>query len=195
MRFLFVSLALAASLFAQSQQPNTVSAAATVTQAIPASNAVFDIQFVDATLTSSVDSAATALAPVGVTAANLSSVNVAISQGFILTTYNFRLSVPAAELGATRDKIIAVQRTLSNSQTQGLGWSSNLRPSNDDLAKALELAMPELLARAKQRAELLAAAMNATLGAVANLSAPAVDPAGASVTVSLTATYAVTPNN
>lgn len=194
MRFILITLALAASLFAQ-QQPNTVSAAATVTQVIPASTAVFDIQLVDATLTSSVDSAVATLTPAGVTAANLSSVNVAISQGFILTTYNFRLTVGAAELGATRDKIIAIQRTLSNSQTQGLGWSTNLRPSNDDLARALELAMPELLTRAKQRAQLLAAAMNATLGAVTNLSAPAVDPAGASVTVSLTATYAVTPNN
>jgi hypothetical protein len=194
MRFLLITLAAAASVLAQTQ-PNTVSAAATVTQAIPASTAVFDIQFVDATLTSSVDSAVTTLTPAGITAASLSSVNVAISQGFILTTYNFRLTVPAAELGATRDKIIAIQRTLSNSQTQGLGWSSNVRPSNDDLARALELAMPELLARAKQRAELLATAMNSTLGAVTNLSAPAVDPAGASVTVSLTATYAVTPKN
>ncbi len=194
MRLILITLAAAASLFAQTV-PNTVSAAATVTQVIPASTAVFDIQLVDATLTSSVDSAVATLTPAGVTAANLSSVNVAISQGFVLTTYNFRLTVGAAELGATRDKIIAIQRTLSNSQTQGLGWSTNLRPSNEDLARALELAMPELLTRAKQRAQLLAAAMNATLGAVTNLSAPAVDPAGASVTVSLTATYAVTPNN
>jgi len=190
-RFILIVLACLCSL--AGQQPNTVTANVSVTQSISAGTAVFQIQLLEATLASNVDSALAVLTPVGVTAAHLNGVNVSISQGFIITTYDFRVPVPAAELGATRDKLIAVQRNLANSQTQGISWSSTLTPTDEQLASALERAMPALMERARQRAALLAQAMNATLGNVVQLSAPAISPDGPTVTVSLTATFAVTP--
>ena len=87
-----------------------------------------------------------------------------------------------------------LQRTLSNSQTQAVSWTSSLIPNDDDIAAAVEQALPTLLAQAKQRAGVLATAMNATLGALVQLTSPAVGAfAGPSVTFTLGATYAVTP--
>jgi uncharacterized protein YggE len=62
------------------------------------------------------------------------------------------------------------------------------------LATALQQALPALLAQAKARAATLATAMNATLGAVTTLTAPSITPSGASLTIGLTASFAVTPN-
>ena len=191
MRTIFLVLVLAAELPAQ--QPNTVTASVAVTQAITAGTALFRVQLVEATLTSNIDSALAVLAPTGISASQLNGVNVEISQGFIVSTYDFRVPVPAAEFAATRDKLITVQRALANSKTQGIGWSSTQTPTDEQLAAALREAMPSLMEKARQRANFLAQAMNATLGAVVQLSAPAVAPDGPIVTVSLTATYAVTP--
>lgn len=187
---LILLLLSAAALFSQ-QLPNTVTATASLTQSVAAANTVFKVQFVEATLTSTVDSALAVIGSAGLNASHLSAVTVEISQGFVLTNYDFQLTVPTSEFAATRDKLIAIQRTLANSQTQGIGWSSLRAPSDEELAKALELALPELLNRVKQRAALLAQAMNATLGATVNLSAPAVTPDGPLLNVSLTATFAV----
>ena len=191
MRSIFIGLALAAGLAAQ--QPNTVTANVALTQAITAGAALFRVQLVEATLTSNVDSAIAALAPAGVSPSQLNGVSVAISQGFVITTYDFRVPVPAAEFAATRDKLITVQRNLANSQTQGIGWSSAQTPTDEQLATALQQAMPSLMEKARQGASLPAQAMNATLGAVVQRSAPAIAPEGPTGTVSLTATYAVTP--
>ena len=191
MRTIFLVLVLAAALPAQ--LPNTVTASVAVTQAITAGTALFRVQLVEATLTSNIDSALAVLAPTGISASQLNGVNVEISQGFIVSTYDFRVPVPAAEFAATRDKLITVQRALANSQTQGIGWSSTQTPTDEQLATALQQAMPSLMEKARQRANFLSQAMNATLGAVVQLSAPAVAPVGPIVTVSLTATYAVTP--
>ena len=191
MRIIFLVLVLTAELPAQ--QPNTVTASVAVTQAITAGTALFRVQLVEATLTSNIDSALAVLAPTGISASQLNGVNVEISQGFVVSTYDFRVPVPAAEFAATRDKLITVQRNLANSQTQGIGWSSTQTPTDEQLAAALREAMPSLMEKARQRANFLAQAMNATLGAVVQLSAPAVAPDGPIVTVSLTATFAVTP--
>jgi len=191
MRNILLVLALGAGLAAQ--QPNTVTANVAVTQSIPAGTALFRVQLVEATLTSNVDSALAALAAAGISASQLNAVNVEINQGFVVSNYDFRVPVPAAEFVATRDKLITVQRNLANSQTQAIGWSSTQTPTDEQLAAALQQAIPSLMEKARQRAGLLAQAMNATLGAVVQLSAPAVSPDGPIVTVSLTATYAVTP--
>ena len=191
MRTILLVLALAADLAAQ--QPNTVTASVAVTQAIAAGTALFRVQIVEATLSSNIDSALAVLAPTGISASQLNSVSVDISQGFLLTTYDFRVPVSTGEFTATRDKLITVQRNLANSQTQAIGWSSTQTPTDEQLAAALQQAIPSLMEKARQRANLLAQAMNATLGAVVQLSAPAVSPDGPIVTVSLTATYAVTP--
>lgn len=191
MRNTLLLLAAAAGLFAQ--QPNTVTASVSHQQQITTSTAVFQIQLVDASLNSTVDSAAGVLSSVGVNSSHLTDVSVAISQGYLLTTYSFTLPVASGDFGAVRDKLLTVQRNLSNSQTQGLGWSSAQVPNDDELASALELAMPALLDKAKRKAGLLAAAMHVNLGDVVTLSAPAVTPSGATVTVALTATYAVVP--
>lgn len=192
MRLVFLTLALAAGLAAQ--QPNTVTASVSLTQNITTGTAMFYVQFLDANSSSTVDSAVSALSSAGVSASNLTDVSVALNQGFVVTTYNFKMPVPAGQLGATRDKFVAIQRTLSTSQSQAIGWSSSLIPSDDELATALQQALPTLMNSAKNRAATLAAAMNATLGAVVTLTTPAVDPIGATVTVSLAATYSVTPN-
>lgn len=189
MRSILLLLAAAACAFAQ--QPNTVTASVSHQQQITTSTAVFQIQLVDASLNSTVDSAAGVLASVGVNSSHLTDVSVAISQGYLLTTYNFTLPVASGDFAATRDKLLTVQRNLSNSQTQGLGWSSSQIPTDDELASALELAMPALLEKAKRKASLLATAMHANLGDIVTLSAPAVAPTGATVTVTISATYAV----
>lgn len=192
MRPILIAFVLAAGLAAQ--QPNTVTANVAVTHNITAGTALFRVQIADRNLASNLDSVLGTLAPAGVSASQLSGVSVEISQGFVFTTYDFRVPVPAAEFAAMRDKLITVQRNLAaNSQTHGMGWSSMQTPTDEQLAAALEQAMPSLMEKARQRANLLAAAMNATLGAVVQLSAPAIAPDGPTVTISLTATYAVTP--
>jgi hypothetical protein len=193
MRSLLFGFFLAMGLAAQ-QQPNTVTASVSITKTVNAGTAVFQIQFVDTSLTSTVDSAVGGLSTVGVASSNLTDVSVAVNQGYVVTTYTFAMPVPSGQFGATRDKLIALQRTLANSQTQAVGWSSSQIPSDDDIAGAVEQTLPDLLTRAKQRAGLLAQAMNASLGALLNLASPAVSGvAGPSVTFTLAATYAVTP--
>ncbi len=191
MRLFLIGFTLTLGLAAQ--QTNTVTANVAVTRNISAGTALFRVQLVEATLTSTVDSALAALAPAGVAASQLAGVSVEISQGFVVTTYNFRVPVPGAEFAAMRDKLITVQRNLANSQTQGIGWSSSQTNTDEQLAAALQQAMPSLLEKARQQATLLAQAMNASLGAVVHLSAPAISPDGSTVSVSLTATFAVTP--
>jgi len=191
MRIILIGLALAAGLAAQ--QPNTVTASVAVTQNIPAGTALFRVQLVETSISSTVDSALAALTPAGISASQLASVSVEISQGFLLTTYDFRVPVPAGEFASTRDKLITVQRNLTTSQTQGIGWSSSQSNTDEQLTAALQQAIPGLMEKVRQRAEILAVAMNATLGAVVQLSAPAVSPDGPTVTVSLSATFAVTP--
>lgn len=191
MRTVIAALALAAALAAQ--QPNTVTASVSLTRPVPAATSVFVIQLAEANLASSVDTALAPLTTLGMTSANLSSVSVDISQGFIITTYNFRLAVPSTEFTATRDKLITVSRNLANSSTQGVGWSSSQTPTDADIAAALESTLPDLLDKAKTRAAVLAQAMTSTLGKVVNLSTPAVSATGPMVTFTLSATYAVAP--
>ncbi|MBI2690071.1 MAG: SIMPL domain-containing protein [Acidobacteria bacterium] len=191
MRFVILGLAFSAALFAQ--QPNTVQASVSISQSITTGNAVFNIQFLDAGSATTVDSAVGALSSAGVAASQLSNVSVSISQGFVVTTYTFTTPVPAGQFTAMRDKLIAIQRTLSNSNSQALGWSTVFVPTDDEVSSALQAAMPALLNLAKQRAGTLAQAMNATLGAVVSLSAPTIVPSGPALSVSLSATYSVTP--
>ena len=192
MRLFLLSLALAAGLAAQ--QPNTVTANVSLSQTVTTGTAMFFVQFLDASASSTVDSAVAALTSAGVAASHLVDVSVSLNQGFVVTTYNFKMPVAAGQLGATRDKFIAIQRTLATSQSQAIGWSSSVIPTDDEVSSALQQALPNLLALAKTRAGALAAAMNSTLGAVVTLSTPTIEPSGATVTVSLSATYAVTPN-
>lgn len=192
MRIVLFTTLLAAGLMAQ--QPNTVTASASITKNVSAGTASFQIQFYDTSLSTTVDSAVSALSSIGVAASQLSQVSVELNQGFIVTMYTFTLNVPAGQLGATRDKLVALQRTLGNSQSQAVSWSTSLIPSEEDLAAALEQTLPALLAQAKQRAGVLATAMSATLGGLVQLTAPAMNGlAGPSVTFTLGATYAVTP--
>ena len=192
MRLVFLTLALAAGLAAQ--QPNTVTANVSLSQAITTGTAVFYVQFLDAGSAATVDSAVAALSSAGVAPSDLVDVAVELNQGFVVTTYNFKMRVAAGEQSATRDKFIAIQRTLANSQTQAIGWSSTVIPTDDEISTALQQALPNLLTLANTRAAALAAAMNASLGAVVTLSAPSIEPTGATVTVSLSATFAVTAN-
>ena len=191
-RIVLLTLLFAGGLTAQ--QTNTVTANASVTRNVAPSVASFQIQFYDTSLTSTVDSAVSGLSSVGVTASQLADVSVALNQGYIVSTYTFAVNVPAGQFGATRDKLIALQRSMASAQSQAVSWSSSMTPSEDDIAAAVEQALPALLAQAKQRAGVLATAMNATLGGLVQLTAPAVSGlAGPRVTFTLGATYAVTP--
>ncbi|MFN0106617.1 MAG: hypothetical protein ACKV2U_31545 [Bryobacteraceae bacterium] len=93
MRSILIALAVAAGLAAQ--QPNTVTANVSVSQPITTGTAVFRIQFVEAGLSSTVDSAVTVLGPASVAASQLGDVTVELSQGFMITTCNFAVPVPA----------------------------------------------------------------------------------------------------
>jgi hypothetical protein len=136
MRFVFLTLALAAGLAAQ--QPNTVTANVSLSQTITTGTAVFFVQFLDASSSSTVDSAVAALTSAGVTASDLVDVAVELNQGFVVTTYNFKMRVASGQQTATRDKFIAIQRTLANSQTQAIGWSSSVIPTDDEISTALQ---------------------------------------------------------
>lgn len=174
------------------QQPNTVSATVSTTQALTAATANFQVQFLDASLSSTVDTAIAVVGGTGASAANLTRVSVSISQGFVVTQYDFLVSVPADQFAATRDKLIAAQRAVANVNTQAVSWSTSYAVSEEVANRALEQAMPNLLNQARQQAGVLAAAMGAKLGDIVTMSAPAIATTALNASVTLTATFAVT---
>ncbi len=185
-------LATAAALAAQTVPvPTTVSAGVSITQAATAGTASFRIQFLDANLSSTVDTPLIGLKDTGLVASNLQGISVSLSQGFVVSTYDFTLNVPAAQFTATRDRLIAIQRSMANATSQALGWSTSFSVSDEDIAKATEQALPALLAAARAKAALLAAAIGKTVGEVESVSAPVVNSAGLSLVIGLTATYFV----
>ena len=187
MRSIILLLA-AFSLLAQ--QPNTVSTTVSVTQPAAVGSAVFQLQFVDTSLNSTVDTAIALLGGAGASVSTLRNISVSLNPGFVLTQYDFIVNVPAAEFAATRDRLIVVSRALANSNTQAVAWSTSYTAIDDD-AKAIEQALSGLLEKAKAQAGLLATAMGAKLGKVSSISAPAVVKAGLSATVSASITYLV----
>ncbi len=178
-------------LFAQQQQPNTVSVTVSTPQPVTLGTATFRAQFLDASLNSTLDSALGVLGSSGAAAANLSGVSVSINQGFVVTQYDFAIIVPAAQFAATRDKLLAAQRAIANVNSQAIGWTSSYSATDEDAAKTLEQAMPNLLSQAKQQAGVLAGAMGAKLGNIVAMSAPAPVNSGLSLVVSATVTYSV----
>ena len=186
MRYLiFISALLVSSLAAQAQQPNTVSTTVSTTQPVAASTAVITVQFYDAGLNSTLDTALAVVGSTGANAANLTASSVYLNQGFLITEYDFTIEVPSGEFTATRDKLVAVQRTLATSNTQGLDWTNAYTISDDDTAKALESALPGLIDKARAQASVLAAAMGAKLGKLSAISTP--DPVKTGLSATLTA--------
>jgi hypothetical protein len=177
----------------QPPQPNTVSATVSVLQPMTAGTATFQIQFLDANSNSTLDSALSAAGGAGAAASTLSGISVSLNQGFVVTQYDFTVPVPAAQYAATRDKLIAAQRVLANSNSQGLGWSTSYAATEEDAAKALELAMPNLLTQARQQAAVLATAMSSKTGNIVAISTPALVNSGLSLSVSATVTFSVSP--
>jgi len=194
MRILFLAgIIWAASMgLAVAQQPNTVTATVSTTRNVAAGTATFRIQFLDTNLSSVVDTPLNLMQDLGLTAAHLAGVSISISQGFVITQYDFALPVPAAQFGTTRDRLITVQRGLQTSTTQAVGWTTAYSASAEETAAALEQALPALLEQARRRAELVAASIGMTLGAVQSASAPAVTASGLSLQIGLTVTYATT---
>jgi hypothetical protein len=186
MRYLiFISAFLVSSLAAQAQQPNTVSTTVSTTQPVAASTAVITVQFYDAGLNSTLDTALAVVGSTGANAANLTASSVYLNQGFLITEYDFTIKVPSGEFTATRDKLVAVQRTLATSNTQGLDWTNAYTISDDDTAKALESALPGLIDKGRAQASVLAAAMGAKLGKLSAISTP--DPVKTGLSATLTA--------
>lgn len=173
------------------QTPNTVTTSVSATRTATAATAVFEIQVLDATLNSNLDGAIAIAAGGGASAANLRGVSVSVNQGFVITQYNFTVSVPAAEFAATRDKLIAATRALANNNNQALGWSVTYNVSDDDLNNALQQALPQLLERAKRQADGLAAAMGRTVDKVASVAVPALSNEGLQVFLTVAATYSL----
>jgi hypothetical protein len=192
MRIFFVaSIIWAAVLWpAFAQEPNTVTATVSTTRNVSAGTATFRIQFLDTNLSSVVDTPLNLMQDLGLTPANLTGVSISISQGFVITQYDFTLSVPAAQFGATRDRLLTIQRGLQTSASQAVGWTTTYAASTEETASALAQVLPSLLEQARQRAELLATSMGRTLGQVQTLSAPAVTSTGLSLQIGLTVTYA-----
>jgi hypothetical protein len=192
MRSIIVSAGLlTASFVAYAQQPNTVSATVSTTQPVTAGSAVFRVQFLDANPNSTLDTALGVLGGAGAASSNLSEVSVQLNQNFVVTQYDFVITKPAGEFAATRDQLIAAQRAIANVSSQLIGWSVSYTSSDEDAAKALEQAMPNLLSQARQQATVLAAAMEKALGRVSSISTPAVTRSGLNLTVAATVTYLV----
>ena len=192
MRYLiFISALLVSSLAAQAQQPNTVSTTVSTTQPVAASTAVITVQFYDAGLNSTLDTALAVVGSTGANSANLTASSVYLNQGFLITEYDFTIEVPSGEFTATRDKLVAVQRTLATSNTQGLDWTNAYTISDDDTAKALESALPGLIDKGRAQASVLAAAMGAKLGKLSAISTPDPVKTGLSATLSAVVTFLV----
>lgn len=193
MRFTSLALAVAtlAPLAAQTV-PNTVTVTVSTTQPAAAGTAAFRIQFLDANLNSTLDTALGALRDTGAAPATLTGTSASLSQqGFVITQYDFAVNVPVEQFAATRDRLIAVQRTLANVNSQAVSWSSSYRPTPAEQAKALETALPTLLEQAARQAAPLATAMGGKTGKIVAMAAPAIVPDGLGLTVSATVTYAV----
>lgn len=180
----------AASVFAAST-PATV--AATVSTIVPATagTATFNIQLLDASLTANLDGALGVLQDTGASAATLTGISVSVSQGLILTQYDFSVRVPAAEFVGLRDRLIAIQRSLQNSTSRAVGWTTVYTAGGEDLLRAVREAMPGLMEKARAKAEVLAAQLEKKLGAVHSISAPEAISSGLSLLVSATVTYEV----
>jgi hypothetical protein len=93
------------------------------TRAATAGTATFQIQVIDASLNANLDAAIAIGASSGASTANLAGVSASISQGFVVSRFDFNVTVPAAECAATRDKLIAAQRALATSSSQAIGWT------------------------------------------------------------------------
>jgi hypothetical protein len=176
---------------ALAQEPNTVTASVSSTLTAAGGTAVFRVQFLDAAASSTVETAANAVGSTGASAANLASVNVALSQGVVVTQYDFLVRVPASEYAGRRDALIALQRSLQNSTSQALGWEVNYEVTDAEIARVKKEATSGLLERAREDAEALAAAMGKTLGTLSTLVAPAVTRTDLQLQVTLSATYTV----
>jgi len=185
MRFLLLLTLLSS---AWGQQVNTVTASVSTSVPATVGTATFTVQFLDASLASSVDSALNVLSNAGINSSHLSGVSVSLSQGFVITQYDFVLPVPSSEYAATRDRLIAAQRALANVQTQALSWSTSYSATEEAIAKALETALPGLLEKARRQADVLAAAIGVKATAVQSLS-PSVSPNGLNLTISLFVSY------
>jgi uncharacterized protein YggE len=173
----------------QAQQPNTVSTTVSVNRLVTAGTATFDVQFLDASLNSTLDSALTLLSGAGASAANLVGVSVRLDQGFVVTQYDFSIVAGASEYTAVRDKLIAALRALGNSNTQAIGWNVTYSVTDEEAARTLEQALPGLLERAKTQATVLATAMGARLGKVSSIATPSLVRNGLSVAVTAAVTY------
>jgi hypothetical protein len=190
---LLASVLFVSTLAAVAQQPNTVSTSVTTTQSITPGTAVFTVQFYDTSLSSTLDSALTVVGNTGANAGNLTSSSVYFNQNqtFLITEYDFTIKVPAGEFTATRDKLLALQRTLATSNTQGLDWTNAYTITDDDAAKALESALPGLIDKARAQATVLATAMGAKLGKLSAISTPAPVTSGLSATLSANITFLI----
>ena len=187
----FIASALATICALPAQQPKTVIANVAVIQPVSAGTATFSVQFLDANASSTLDTALGVLKDTGVAASHLTAISVSVSQGFIVTQYDFTYAVPAAEFTSTRDKLIAAQRSLQSVTTQGLGWTTAYSATAEDKKGALQQALPDLLARAREQAEVLASAIGLHVGTVQSVAAPAITESGLSLSVGLSVTYTV----
>jgi hypothetical protein len=184
-------LGLAASAVFAASPPATVAATVSATVPATAGAATFTIQLLDASLTANLDGALSVLQDTGASASTLTGIAVSVSQGLIVTQYNFSVRVPASEFAATRDRLLAIQRSLQNSTSRAVGWSTVYTPGEEDLVKAVREAMPGLMEKARATAEVLAAQLEKKLGAVQSISAPEVLSSGLSLQVTATVTYEI----
>ncbi len=184
-------LVVSATSAIRAQQPNTVSTTVSTNRNVTAGTATFEVQFLDASLNSSLDTALAVVGSTGASATNLVSVSVSLNQGFVVTQYDFAITIAAGDFIGTRDKLIAVQRALASSNTQAIGWSTTYSVSDEETAKSLEQALPSLLDRAKVQAAVLATAMGAKLGKVSSISTPSLVRDGLRVSVTAVVTYLV----
>ncbi len=188
-------LAAAFTVFGQTSVPaaNTVTATVSTVRSASAGTATFQVQILDASLNASVDSAIALGASSGASAANLAGVSASISQGLIVSRYDFNMVVPASEYAGTRDKLLAAQRGLAASNSQAIGWTVSYSVSDSELAGGLEAVLPGLLERARKQADTLAGAIGRSVDQVVNLGVPSLSNSGLQVFATVSVTYGLKP--
>lgn len=195
LRFLVGLFAATVTVFGQTAvpAPNTVTATVSSVRSTSAGTATFQVQILDASLNASVDSAIALGASSGATAANLVGVSASISQGLIVSRYDFNVVVPASDYAATRDKLIAAQRGLATSNSQAIGWTVSYNVSDSELASSLEALLPGLIERARKQADTLAAAIGRTVDQVSGVGVPSLSYSGLQVFATVAVTYSLKP--
>jgi uncharacterized protein YggE len=168
-RGLVVALALAPALLLGQLGTGTVTVTASNNSNPPPDQAIFSITVASA-ITQGLDGVLTALAPAGVSAANLTGVNLQSATGTQkqVLNWSFQLTVPVTQLKSTAASLLSLQKTIGqNGNGLTLSFSVQGTQVSSQLMQNCDFA--SLMANARMEAQSIAAASGFTTGAVVGL--------------------------